>query len=278
MIYMYPIKGKRVFVKRKFGDFCSPFSEREKQSIVNYFYGNTSDNLYNGVNVRLDQISEEKDATVFEISLINFYDLITTNLLLMNYQVWAQKANKKEKKLLLREVELYKKDGHPQNMIDILKRPYLSGATAISVMINDEQGNYLMVHRNQQVAISKGMMSVAITGAVDETDFVCVDPILSCVIRETREELGLSIHEDDISVRMIVAGKNKLQPIILCDIHSNTHIRQLIQSAREIGCYAEENNDLVCVSKHELTSILEKYRVTEAAEAHINLHIKQNHE
>lgn len=268
------IKKNVKVIKNDSSKFNCPYSEEEKQVISNIFKGNRNVELFNGINVRLDGVINLNDISELYVSKTSFFDLISTNLLLFNYKKWINIVDDKDKKLIEREKELFDADGKPKNIDDLLTRNYLSNAMAVSVLIFDNNNNYLFAKRNGNVAISANIASVSVTGAIDDVDYLNDNPITSCVKRESFEELGLHISDEQISLRMIVAGEKKLQPIVLCDVLIDENLNDEIVKIMNSITFNNENSNLVVIKKPELLGFVNSNEFTEAAIEHVKLHTK----
>ena len=272
MVFERDLKGRLLITKAEHSSFSSPYNEKEKQLIAEIFRGNRKIDLFNGENVRLEAVRSKGNSTELILSRARFFDFISSNMLLLNYEKWLPHTAEAEKQLIEREKRLFDADGSPTCFDDILRRTYLSNILAVSVMLSDQEGNYLLTRRNASVAISSEMMSVAVTGSLDDTDFQQYNPVTSCVIRETLEELGLTLDESSITVKKIVAGEKKLQPILLCDAvvpGSLIDVKTVIENGQS---YTAENSELIVVTKNRLPKLLRECRFTEAAMKHIELH------
>lgn len=266
------INGNTTIIKSYESEFKSPYCEKEKEIIIDIFRGNRNITIFNGINVRLDSIKEMHGSVELQLSKTFFYDLVTTNLLINNYDSWIEKADKKKANILAKEKNLFDRDGSPHSLEELLLRDYLSNAIAVSVLIYDEEGYYLFTTRNSSVAISSSIASVSATGAVDDYDFNTSNPIISCVKREVEEELGLVLEDDQVKIKMIVAGEKKLQPIVLCDVKVKESISDIVKILHENGKYLSENLSLNIVPRDELSSFLKHNELTEAATEHVLLH------
>lgn len=244
-------------------EFISPYSEKEKEAILNCLIDEKA-NITNEINIRLDSIDELDEKIELQLSRTSFYDLLTTNLSVnCNIQTTDKVKN------------LFTKDGQPKTIENLLSRNYLSNALAVSVLIRDKNGYYLFSKRNSKVAISPNITSVSVTGAVNDKDFEKQNPILSCVKRETYEELGLILTDEQINIKMIVAGEKKLQPVVLCDVIIQNDLTEITKKANDNKKYLEENTRLSIVPSGELLQFLKCNKMTEAAIEHVLSQRKQ---
>jgi len=252
--------------------FRSPYSEEEKEAIARFFKGNREIDLFNGINVRLEEMAELDRATELTVSITSFFDLLSTNILLLNYDKWVSSADTTMRELISKEKKLFDRDGEPNSLEDIISRNYLSNAMAVSVLIFDSKGNYLFTKRNNKVAISSNMASVSTTGAIDGEDYCCDNPILECARREVKEELEVEIQSNQIEIREIVAGKSKMQPIVLCDVQIDDVV-MAVEIIKQRSCFITEHSEICVVKKENLKQFLQDNSFTEAATEHIMLHL-----
>lgn len=272
MVFKKKIDDKFMVIKKNISSFQLPYDSKEKEYIANIYKGNREIDLFNGINVRLENIYDDEENTIFVISKIEFFDFIATNMLFINHEKWKNGASIERMNILNKGVKKLNEDGWPNDFFDIISRNYISNILAVSVLIRDKEENYLLVKRNYNVAISRGMMSVSVTGSLDGEDYDEINPIISCVVRETKEELGLILENNQVHVNMIVAGEKKLQPIVLCDVVVEQNLHHFVENIN-MDRFLKENIEFVIVKKNKLSCILNEYTFTEAASEHIQLNI-----
>jgi len=276
MVYERNIKEKVIFDRLEKTSYESVYDDEEKTIIADIFKGNRNIELYNGICVRLDSIFDNNESTIFRLSKIKFYDLICSNLLFNNYDAWYERVDAKGKELLERGIREYLDNGTPKSLDDLIAHKYFSNILAVSVMILDENGRSLTIERNDNVAISSGFISTSVTGSLDDDDFVSENPFVNCAVREIKEELGFDITEQQISIIKIVAGKQKLQPIILLDVCVGEDLNTIVKKIYSFTDFKLENKAIRIVEKSELGALIDKGNMTEAARAHLE-HIVKNY-
>jgi len=211
-VYIKKIDKPYRFTRNTKSDFKLNLSDVTKEGIVNYSVKNVS-NLYNGKAVRLDKIIENDEYYDFFISEISYFDSLTSNILYQKYWNKLPEFNSNEIELKINNIiECIKNDGI-YDFNSVINNKYLANSIAVSILVEDINNNYGMVYRNNNLAIGAGLLSVTVTGSLDDKDFNCVDPVLSCIERELNEELGIKVY--DCTLEYIAISKTKLQPIFI---------------------------------------------------------------
>lgn len=273
MVYKRLLKDNLIILKKDKSEFRSSYNEDEKENIANIYKGNKNFELFNGKNVRLENVYDNDNSSVLILTEIRFYDFISTNMLYINYDKWIEQIPREQISLLDKGMKYIKEDQCPIDFDDIISRKYISNMLAVSVLISDRNDNYMFVRRNSRVAISSDMMSVSVTGSLDDTDFRSTNPILSCVIRETKEELGIDVKEDMIKLRMLVAGEKKLQPIVLCDVVYSMNFENIVRKIYTRNSFKHENSEIFIVKKKDIKNVIEQFQLTEAALEHVRINM-----
>ena len=166
--------------------------------------------------------------------------------------------------------ERFDSDGQPDSVKSILQRNYLANTLAVSLLIQDRLGRFLLTKRNNAVGISSGFVSVTVTGAIDENDYLEQDPFRNCCQRELYEEMGYEMDRNLINPFMVVCGEKKLQPIVLANaiVDDITEVTSKIVQHQD---FALENSGFSICSKLQLSTLLSdrRIRITEAARTHL---------
>lgn len=274
MTYNYRIENC-VFERNSTTSFSSVFSAAESDDLIVLCKNTLNRNFTNGRCVRADYCKQTEQGTLIGLSEVNFYDFLLSNLSLFNFEKLLHSATKSQSDILLRLRDRFDKDGPPDSVESILRRNYLANTLAISLLIQDLSGRFLLTKRNNSVGISNGFVSVTVTGAVDECDYLEQNPFCNCCQREMLEEMNYSIDPSLIQPFMIVCGENKLQPIVLANaiVHDISEVVSKITLHRD---FVLENSGYSICSREDLHNILldDSIRITEAARTHLESVLK----
>ena len=145
---------------------------------------------------------------------------------------------------------------------DVLAINELANIITVSVLLEDKDGNVLLVKRGSKVAVSSGMFATACAGSLSEEDYNECNPFISCAKRELKEELNLVC---DLHVDKIVISKQKLQPAVLLSGKVNKSFRDLYETMIFASDFNEENQTLFAVPKDKLHSVVMHYQFTDVA-------------
>lgn len=187
--------------------------------------------------------------------------------------------NEQEKELLLSQGEFY--DLFIQTVIaPSAARP--PAAIAVSALLEDSQGNFLLTKRSSNVAIGQRLLCTSATGALEPDDFEFTqgsltysNPFCQCGAREIQEELGLEIEEPNLKIEGLFFGALKRQPVILISGKTNSSFPE-----NEICRFIAETTDssikeldrVMIVSQTEIPNIIENENMSEATAYHLALH------
>lgn len=224
----------------------------------------------NGRCVRLDACTQSHGKSVLQMSSVRFYDFLLSNFALFNYEKLNTAANKQQSAALEKLMRAFTYDGYPASVEDIAERRYLANTIAVSLLVRDKTGTFLLTKRNNNVGISSGFISVTVTGAVDSEDLAAVDPIRFCCRREMIEEMNYTLDSDCIHPFMIVCGEKKLQPIVLVNV-TVEDVHELVATLSHHKGFSEENSDYAICSSADIRKILNDntVQITEAARTHL---------
>lgn len=258
------------FIKNKETQYQSLFNLEEYSKLMILCKKVFNKEYVNGGSVRLDEIRVNQNHTRLVISQIKFYDFITSNFTLLNIEKLFKEANESEKHLLERLMNRYENEGKANDISSVLSKTYLSNPLAVSCLIKDKVGRFLLTKRNGFVGISNNFYSTTVTGSVDNNDFKTKDPVINCCIREIAEELAYTVNPEDVNFYSIVTGVNKLQPIALTNILVD-NLETIVRTLKEYSGFNEENSAYYIVSASELKEIINNKRamMTEAARTHL---------
>lgn len=239
------------------------FSEAETVTLVGALWSDAFD----GPAVRLEGVQVGDGQVGLMLSETSFYQLLVSNLL-VGYPVGSLlkvgDVALREKALAVATVKVAAED--------VLGTPWMANALAVSVLIRDSRGDFLLVRRGDSLAVGAGLWGVSASGGVEAEDLRSGNPIASTVMREVKEELGLSIDPGAVRVDGLFIGDKKLQPVMLCTVALDEPLGPLlplqgIDSDLEIASQ-------VLVAQSELKKYVERKRMSEAARFQISTHIK----
>lgn len=193
-------KNKKVSFNIIDSTFKSIFNKEEVEQLLKKYYKNKI--LFNSLSFRLENIQVNKNNINLTLSKSDFYSLLTSNLLL----------NKVE------EVDIeYKKDS------DILNNKSFSNNIAVSILIQDINGNFLLTKRSNNLAVGSSLISVSATGSFDYiegiSDFKKL--VFSIVQKEIDEELNIKINIENLNIDGLFIDSKKIQPILICSVKLN---------------------------------------------------------
>lgn len=239
------------------------FSEAETVALVGALWSGAFD----GSAVRLEGVQMGDGQVRLMLSETSFYQLLVSNLLVghpVESLLNVGDVALREKALAVATVKVAAED--------VLDRPWMANALAVSVLIRDSNGDFLLVHRDSSLAVGAGLWGVSASGGVEAEDLRSGNPIANTVIREVEEELGLSIDPGAVRVDGLFIGDKKLQPVMLCTVTLSEPLGPLlplegVDSDLEIASQ-------VLVAKGDLKKYAERKRMSEAARFQITTHAK----
>lgn len=266
-VFVKKISKPCQFVRWQPSGFNLDLSEIEKEEIIHYSVKNV-DNLYNGVVVRLNNIMEKKDVFIFSISKLHYFDSLSSNMLYHKYANKIQQLqnnNTMENKIstILMQIE----NEGIGSFEEVLNNHKLANTMAVSVLVKDRDGKYALVLRTKNLAVGAGMLSVTVTGALNQNDYNCDNPVLACAKRELREELGI-LHTICSKIEYIVISKSKLQPIFIINAEIADKWEDIICNFKNAKDYKNEVEEVLIVSLEDMKKLMQKYNMTDATFFH----------
>lgn len=276
-MYRFEIKPEFNVSKNSKSLFERPYSFKERDLIIDIYSKKNGVNAFNGQSIRLDNIKNIEGKTFLEISMIDFFDFLTTTMVykqkdsLIKFCVDHQKD--KEKDLIENYCQSIDGIEVHSSFEDIINQSRVSNIIAVSILIEDKNGDVGLIHRTKKVAVSSGIFGVTATGSLDEQDYIKLDPFLSCAKRELKEELNISaesIHFDEL-----VMSKQKLQPIALFSLKLKQSWNELIATIKVADDFNNETQDMYAVPVSVLPQFLASETFTEAASYQIYQKVKK---
>ncbi len=226
-------------------------------------------NVFNGQAVRLDNIKSGDGTTILEISMIDFFDFLSTTMVYLERDSLIMFCDdhhmKKEKALIdnyCSSIDGVEVDSSFETIVNDRR---VSNIIAVSILIEDKNGYVGIIQRSNKVAVFPRMFGVPVTGVLDDQDFHKKDPFLSCVKRELKEELNLTVETDSIIFDELVMSKQKLQPIALYSLTLNHSWKELFPTIKTADDFHNEIEEMYAVPVSMLPDFVTTETFTEAA-------------
>lgn len=221
--------------------FISYFTDAEVEYICSKYFPTA----FNSKGVRLVKIEQLTDDMInLELAESDFFSLLISNILYRKYI--DEETKLKEKILKFKEQSV--------SDLTVLSQKNFANNLAISVLLQDNSGKFLLVKRTQNVVIGASLISVSVTGGIDLEDLQSKNPFYTAVKREVFEELGLKIQDSEISFKGIFIGPTKLQPIVICNVRLDRKFSEINLWDGKDGRFEFEKQ--IIVKTEELESIL----------------------
>ncbi|MDD3340882.1 MAG: hypothetical protein PHN72_01585 [Bacilli bacterium] len=257
--------------------FKSIFDNTDKEKLIEIYYRNKQNsNVFNGVSTRLDKIILNKQNCILEISKVNYFDLITSNMLYFKPNQWLDNCLSEDElnfcKNKIGEIRGVI-EGH-KKLEDIINNENISNIMAVSVLIEDMDGKIGITKRTSNVSMSSGFVSTSVTGSVDGENYLDDNPLIHCVNKEVFEELGLKINQ--IELKGLAISKTKLQPIFLFNAKLDDTWENVIQKMKSAKDYKKEIEKFSIVSISDIPGLLTNNELSDATRYHIYLKYKGN--
>lgn len=268
------LEGKSIgkLKKTEVSPFHSPITNIERDYLVEFYRKRNGSTQHNGTCVRLDSVSKSAQGLEMQLSLVDFFDFIATNLTVypanapirsIRNQLATVIHSFRLFTILDRVISEVKKYGSPRKVADVLQNEALANIAAVSVLIVDKEGKIGIVKRTKDVAVSSGSYGMACAGTVNEIDFDADDPFLSCVVRELEEECNIKTNQAYFDG--IVVPTQKMQPVFLYHVQlENTweeHYPQMLQAKD----YSFETESLYVVPLEHSVRFATQARMTDTA-------------
>lgn len=200
------LRGKELEFKVVPSTFERYFTVDEEEKLVNDLYNRYT---FNGGTGRLEDINVWGDKAKITFSNSKFYHLLTTTLLINRSGDLPDKAGD-----FIREV---KERGSLNDIHSVLGNKLLSNDVAVSVMIRDREGSYILARRGAKVSVGVTLLSTSVTGSMDDTDLKQKNPVVYTAKREILEEAHIPCKEIEVEIQGLFMGKDKLQPVFICN-------------------------------------------------------------
>lgn len=291
-IFDYPKKNHWEYDFLGDSSFKFPFPDDVAAQIANYYAEYAGGPVYDAPATCLSHIEEASPYTTkLTFELCSFYDFLLANVIGREVQgnndrllrsftaagaspeilqaVQALGLRFKEAKKSIRSVG------------DCVNQVLLPNMVAVSILVHDGRGNYLVSQRTDNVVIGKHLGGVTSTGTLETIDVVSasrkgndMDPFCACARRELAEETEFDLPAGAFATRGLFVGQAKLQPIAIVDVLAD---RDLSDYSAWEPCGSNEPEPelkkITSVKKEKLQSIVFKYDMTEASSYHMLMHV-----
>ena len=257
--------------------FISPISEEEKKFIIKHYEDITGSKPFNGKVIRLEKLSP-----VIEVSEIDFFDLLTTNILLNNTNF-----NIKDYNFLYQLVEIRKKIMSKlveiRSAEDILTNKYISNAISVSTLLIDADGYLGIVERKTNTVINSGKYADTSTGTVSTGDisyccngnkcYLYKNPFLDSAKRELLEETNI---KTKLYFDGIIFPIQKMQPVFLYSGKLDKSWADLIPDIKKAKDFYNEIKTLKQINLKDIDKFVAKNNFSDASAFHCELLAKKN--
>lgn len=271
--------------------FAPLYDEKQREALANLYAEYAGGIAFDGTTVCLEGVSEKKDGKrLISLSTGSFYDFVCCNLLAR--EVASQdprilrylSTTGASPEIVTLAKTLGKKYSQEKEFVgdffDCVYSSFLPNTIAVSILVRDPKGQYLLSRRTSNVLLGKHLFGVTATGSVDVQDMLMlgkdgkgINPFCACAMREIKEETSLDIAPDDFKLRALVIGKAKLQPIALVDATTRHSLPHQYKEYNPSGdTFDAEIEKLVAIGPEQIKFMIGKYDMTEAAEHHIKMH------
>ena len=274
-VYEYKI-DKNIEYKKSESTIKLPITDSSRDRMIEAFASYKGVNYFNNKVVRLEKIENNDNKIQLTLSLIDFFDFLVINIISAQLEDFVQYLRAMNVYYTLcdeiESIKQYRDDMlGVKDFTTLIANGYSSNALAISALLTDEKGDYLLTQRGLKTGISEMMHSVTATGAIEEEDYHSMDAIRNCVVRELREELNLCVDKKDLNISSIVAGKKKLQPIVIVNGRVKGSFSKLLKNVNDAVDFEYEVHKLIISDREELETIVQNENFTEAIEYHLKI-------
>ena len=163
-----------------------------KDNFKHLMNAHSTSTLYNQVNIRLDDITENQVAITLHTSRTYYFDSLVTNRVI---------------DFLLPSGISVRETLNPGPYVEPLNNSLLSNHLGFNIFIKTSDNKIVFVERNMDVSIGKGTLGSSVAASLktryclDENYNFAISGLESAVIEEINDELGLNISYDEFSIR-----------------------------------------------------------------------------
>lgn len=273
-------------------DFKLPFSDEIIAQIANYYAEYAGGPVYDNPAACLSHIEDVSQYTTkLSFELGSFYDFLLANVIGREVQgnndrllrAFSAAGASPEVMQAVQSLGLRFKEARKsiRSVKDCVNQTLLPNMVAISILVHDGRGNYLVSQRTGNVVIGKNLGGVTSTGTLETIDVFAaskknseLDPFCACAQRELMEETEFNLPAEAFTTRGLFVGQAKLQPIAIVDVLVD---RDLSRYSSWEPCGSKEPQPelkkITSIKKEKLQSIVFKYDMTEASSYHMLMHV-----
>ena len=271
-IYVYTFNKDIEFDILNISHYSSIVSSCERELLATFIADKCG--VFNGSTVSLINIDSLLHKDILNLAESDFYELLITNILFMNKDAILNRAKENDNQIIMNLINRMDKQFIKLKEFDTINSKIMSNSIAISILLEDIDGELLLVERANNMVIGSGLLSTTATGALDKTDLFSLNPIFHCAQRELQEELN--IRATDMIIDSIVIAKNKLQPIFIVYGKYDRTFRDSISNIVKAKDYQAEVNKLIIISKKLVSNFIKDKQMTGATRFQIMNYIKND--
>ena len=254
--------------------FKNELSEEEIDIAVQLYSSRNNSNPFNGDAVRLDNIILTNNGKLnIEISLVTFFDFLSTNLSIypanspissFNNVILTIWRSWKSFEIIGKVKNSVYKYGKIRSFHDVIKIKSLANIITVSLLVIDIDNRLGIIQRSKKVAISSGNFSVTAAGTLSKEDYENSDnPFIACIKREAQEELNF--YDIDIVFDEIIISKQKLQPVFCFTAKLNTRWEDNIDNIKSAKDFSFETKSIFAVPLNKSISFISQTVMTDAS-------------
>lgn len=255
-----------------------PIDKVERDCIISWFSDYKGAGYSNSTVVRLESIEDCEDGKiVMGLSTVEFFDLLALNIIPMEDFKWyleSKGAYNDVKDSLLRLAQTNASAKQVSSFESLISMGLSSNVLAISVLVKDEQDNYLLTKRSSNLGIGAGIVGVSVTGTVDIRDIESEDAVMHCAKRVLNSTFGIGEYISDLQLSSFAAGHDKLQPAAVINCNISKPLSELKCTIREYMGRSDKINDIYIVNAELLRDIITSEKLSEIAEYHLGSVLK----
>ena len=253
------LRGKEIDFKVVPSTFERYFTVEEEEKLVKELYNRYT---FNGGTGRLEDVKVGGERATVYLSTSKFYQLLTTTLLINELGDLPDKVGG-----YIREV---KERGSLNDIQSVLNNRLISNDVAVSVMIRDREGSYILARRGAKVSVGVTLLSTSVTGSMDDEDLKQKNPVVYTAKREILEEAQIPFKDIDVEIQGLFMGKDKLQPVFICNAEYNGVFND--EWLDNSVLFSTENKYFNKLTAEEIKEYrFAKGRLSEAGEFHLEL-------
>lgn len=276
-VYRYDI-DKPVEYRLVDSTLSLPVDKAMRDLIISKFSDYKRVEYSNAQVLRVESVEDNNDGKIaVGFSAVEFFDLLALNIIPMVDFKWYLKSKgvyDDVKDGLLKLARRNVSAKQVSSFESLVSMGLSSNVLAISVLIKDEDGNYLLTKRSSSLGIGAGVVGVSVTGTVDRKDIGFGNTVMHCAERVLDSTFDICEYILDIHLSSFVAGHNKLQPAAIINCTINKSLSELEYTVNKSGGCSNRIDDIYVVNAELLRDVIESEKLSEIAEYHLGSVIK----